>query len=345
MMLRIKNFMHTAFFCVTSPRKFVRERIKLPLAKFVYDTVALYKTRAKTGVNNIRDILFRGTIVALVTALLVWLSIFMYVAFYYVYVPAIAHNKPVYLQFRSCDKWDMHKSVCSFPSGNVHLNPKQHSLMVGQPYKIFLDLEMPESPINKQLGMFMVCADFHGSNGKIISNSCRSTMLHYRSLLLDIALKIIYSPFYLFGNMEEKQTVRVELFSRYLESDDDQVTNIYIEVQTRNIEIYSAKFTINANFSGLRYMMFHWPILSAAVGITSNLFFIAIVSMISWYQIINSQEYLEFLKKQDGKVKDDENQKKFTLNDDTSSSEDDVSLIDSEALQGTRKRLGSSSEC
>lgn len=82
------------------PRQFLRQRLKLPLVKFVHDTVNLYKRRTKSGVNNIREILFRGTVVALITALLVWLSIFMYIAFYYAYVPTISHERPVHLTFQ-----------------------------------------------------------------------------------------------------------------------------------------------------------------------------------------------------------------------------------------------------
>ncbi|XP_044747806.1 seipin [Coccinella septempunctata] len=342
----MKRLITKSFQLVTSPRNFFREQVKLPLAKFVYDTVDLYKSRTKTGVNNIREVLLRGSIVALLTALIVWLSIFMYVAFYYVYVPTITHEKPVYLTFRPCEKWDVHKGICSFPSGSVHFNQKQQSLMGGQPYKVFLELEMPESPTNKDLGMFMVCADFHSTDGRLITNSCRSAMLPYRSVLLDFLFKIIMSPFYMVRHFEEKQKVYIELFSSYLEPEGQKVTDIHIEVQTKHIEIYSAKFTISANFSGLRYVMFHWPILSAAIGITSNLFFIAIVSMISWYQIINSEEYLEYLKAQDKGGKVMESRRQYILNQETSSSEEEeVSLIGTEELEGLKKRKGSTSEC
>lgn len=51
--------------------------------------------------------------------------------------------------FRSCDE---EKGVCSFPSAYVQLTKKQQLLMVGQPYKVNLHLEMPESPANKELG-------------------------------------------------------------------------------------------------------------------------------------------------------------------------------------------------
>jgi seipin len=42
--------------------------------------------------------------------------------------------------------------------------------------------------------------------------------------------------------------------------------------------------------------MFHWPILSAAVGITSNLFFIVLVCLLSWWHLhrpnAHEREYL-----------------------------------------------------
>ncbi|XP_018566875.1 seipin isoform X2 [Anoplophora glabripennis] len=289
------------------PREYVRQKFKLPLVKFIHDTVNLYKSRTKAGVNNVREILFRGTVIALITALLVWLSIFMYIAFYYVYVPTISHERAVHLKFRPCgtgDSYKIIKGICSFPSAHVQLTNRQQLLMMGQPYKIHLDLDMPESPTNRELGMFMVCVDFRGKRGQLLANSCRSTMLHYRGFMLDTIYKLIFSPFFVFGTAEEKQNVHVELFSDYEEKEHEPVTDIYVEIQSRFIEIYSAKVLVNAQFSGLRYVMFHWPVLSAALGITANLFFIALTCMISWYQIIHSEEYVNFIEKNNDKKTD-----------------------------------------
>nr|CAH7756774.1 unnamed protein product [Callosobruchus chinensis] len=143
-------------FVKLGPREYVRQKYKLPLVKFIHDTVNLYKSRTKAGVHNVREVLFRGTVLALITALLVWLSVFMYVAFYYVYVPTESHERPVFLKFKPCgasDSCSVEKGICSFPSAHVQLTKKQQLLMMGQPYKIHLDLEMPESPANRELGM------------------------------------------------------------------------------------------------------------------------------------------------------------------------------------------------
>lgn len=46
----------------------------------------------------------------------------------------------------------MDKGVCSFPRAHVQLTKSNQLLMVGQPYKITLVLEVPESERNKELG-------------------------------------------------------------------------------------------------------------------------------------------------------------------------------------------------
>lgn len=91
----------TAFlFLRLGPTEFYRQKFKLPLVKFVHNTIQLYTTKTQNGVQNIREVLLKGIVVAFITSLLVWLSIFMYAAFYYAYVPAVSHEKPVYIQFR-----------------------------------------------------------------------------------------------------------------------------------------------------------------------------------------------------------------------------------------------------
>lgn len=64
----------------------------------------------------------------------------------------------------------------------------------------------------------MVCAEFHGKK-MVLAHSCRSTMLHYRSTLLDTIYTFVFSPFLLFGTIEEKQDLKIELFSDYQEND------------------------------------------------------------------------------------------------------------------------------
>lgn len=46
--------------------------------------------------------------------------------------------------------------------------------MYGQPYRVSLELEMPESPVNEQLGMFMIKMSCYTKDGKTVSTVVRS---------------------------------------------------------------------------------------------------------------------------------------------------------------------------
>lgn len=92
--------------------------------------------------------------------------------------------------------------------------------MVGQPYKVYVYIDMPESPANQGLGMFMVCAEMRDQLTQLRDHSCRTAMLHFKSSMVRLIRTWLLSPIYVLGLYEEKQMVEVELFSNY---EDDQV--------------------------------------------------------------------------------------------------------------------------
>lgn len=46
--------------------------------------------------------------------------------------------------------------------------------MPGQPYRISLELELPESPANRDLGMFMVAVTCYAKGGRTVAMSART---------------------------------------------------------------------------------------------------------------------------------------------------------------------------
>nr|XP_033321529.1 seipin [Megalopta genalis] len=256
----------------------------LELANRKWFSVQKKTTRS---VQSAKHVILSGGMIIITGILIIWLSVFLYTAFYYAYMPNMSYVRPVHLQFRSCNA---QKGICSFPTAYVQLTNKQQLLMVGQPYKVSLHLEMPESPANKELGMFMVCAELHSRDGIIVEDVCRSAMMHYRSTLLHTITTFTLSPMMIFGSVEEKQNLVLELFGNFEDDQSHPVTDVSIEIQSRHIEFYSATVTINAHLSGLRYLMFHWPILSAVVGISTNLFFIALVCTLSYFHFTSYED-------------------------------------------------------
>ncbi|XP_054848752.1 seipin isoform X2 [Eublepharis macularius] len=236
---------------------------------------------------RVRRTVLQTAVLLCVLLLLLWVSIFLYGSFYYSYMPTVSYVSPVHYQFRTdCNLPG--PELCSFPVANVSFlkNSRDRVLMYGQPYRISVELELPESPVNQNLGMFMVVISCYTKGGRVISSSARAAMLHYRSSLLQILDTVTFAGLFLSGFSEQKQTVEVELFSDYMEDSYSPTIGAVIEIQTKRIHIYGAQLRIHAHFTGLRYLLYNFPVTSAILGVTSNFVFLSVLVLFSYLQWI-----------------------------------------------------------
>ncbi|XP_038281222.1 seipin isoform X1 [Canis lupus familiaris] len=157
-------------------------------------------------------------------------------------------------------------------------------LMYGQPYRVTLELELPESPVNQDLGMFLVTISCYTRGGRIISTSSRSVMLHYRSDLLQMLDTLVFSSLLLFGFAEQKQLLEVELYSEYRENSYVPTTGAIIEIHSKRIQMYGAYLRIHAHFTGLRYLLYNFPMTCAFIGVASNFTFLSVIVLFSYMQ-------------------------------------------------------------
>ncbi|XP_016376975.1 seipin-like [Sinocyclocheilus rhinocerous] len=251
-----------------------------PLLLWLQDVAAVTLLRA-------RRTLLRAAILFCVLVLLLWVSIFLYGSFYYSYMPSVSFSTPVHFFYRTdCDASD--SVLCSFPMANVSLlkNGRDQVMMSGQAYRISLVLEMPESPVNKQLGMFMVKMSCYTTDGTVVQSVSRSTMLHYRSNLLQTMSTLLFSPLLLTGVSEQKQLIEVELFPDFKSDLYQPAVGAVIEIQSRKVQIYSVQLRIHAFFTGIRYLLHNFPVMSAIVGVASNFTFLSVIVLFSYLQFI-----------------------------------------------------------
>lgn len=217
--------------------------------------------------------------------LLLWVSVFLYGSFYYSYMPTVSHLSPVHFHYRTdCDSST--SLLCSFPVANVSLakGGRDRVLMYGQPYRVTLELELPESPVNQDLGMFLVTISCYTRGGRVISTSSRSVMLHYRSDLLQMLDTLVFSSVLLFGFAEQKQLLEVELYPEYRENSYVPTTGAIIEIHSKRIQLYGASLRIHAHFSGLRYLLYNFPVTCAFIGVSSNFTFLSVIVLFSYMQ-------------------------------------------------------------
>lgn len=98
------GFMKTLFINLVDPFGLLRKIVVQPAlgtaALFgFYDERAVDSCAGEPYNASARDIAVKATFLAFATAVIIWMSIFMYIAFYYTYMPAIEHIRPVHIQF------------------------------------------------------------------------------------------------------------------------------------------------------------------------------------------------------------------------------------------------------
>lgn len=250
-----------------------------PILHWLHDVAAVTLLKA-------RRTLFQAAILFCVLVLLLWVAIFLYGSFYYSYMPTVSFSTPVHFYYTS--DCDASESLCSFPTANISFmkNERDQVMAYGQPYRISLELEMPESPVNEQLGMFMVKMSSYTKGGKTVSSVGRSTMLHYRSSLLQSMSTLLFSPFLLTGMAEQKQLIEIELFSDYKTNAYQPTIGAVIEIQSKRVQIYSSQLRIHAYFTGIRYVLYNFPLTSAVIGVATNFAFLSVIVLFSYLQFI-----------------------------------------------------------
>ncbi|KAM9377888.1 seipin-like [Pholidichthys leucotaenia] len=231
--------------------------------------------------------LLQAAILFCVLILLLWVSIFLYGSFYFSYMPTVSFSTPVHFYYTAdCDASE--STLCSFPKANISFMKNERDLVMasGQPYRISLELEMPESPVNEQLGMFMVKMSCYTKGGETVSSVGRSTMLHYRSSLLQTLSTLAFAPLLLTGIAEQKQLIEVELFSDYKANAYRPTIGAVIEIHSKRVHIYSAQLRIHAYFTGLRYVLYNFPLISAVIGVATNFAFLSVIVLFSYLQFM-----------------------------------------------------------
>uniref|UniRef100_A0A3Q2ZBG2 Seipin n=1 Tax=Kryptolebias marmoratus TaxID=37003 RepID=A0A3Q2ZBG2_KRYMA len=251
-----------------------------PMLHWVQDVAAVTLLKA-------RRTLLQAAILFCTLFLLLWVSVFLYGSFYYSYMPTVSFSTPVHFYYASdCDTAEA--GLCSFPTANISFmrNERSQVMANGQPYRVSLELEMPESPVNQQLGMFMVRMSCYTKGGKIVSSVGRSTMLHFRSFLLQTLSTLCFSPLLLTGMAEQKQLIEVELYSDYKTNAYEPTIGAVIQIQSKQVQIYSSQLRIHAYFTGIRYLLYNFPLTSAVIGVSTNFAFLSVVALFGYLQFI-----------------------------------------------------------
>jgi seipin len=202
-------------------------------------------------------------------------SIAAYLAFYWSYIPRIGFSRPIHLQFDSLE---------SPPWGVANLAPELVSL---QPYDVKIQLRLPRTKTNTEIGNFMVETALFtpGEKGsvvddsriavakdptttKVLASSRRTAILTYYSPVVDLARKATELHWLILGWRLEAETLDIPVFTgvSFAKGWRNVPDTMQIQVQSSaRMQIYEANVIFKARFQGLRWIMYNHRITSAFV--------------------------------------------------------------------------------
>ena len=212
----------------------------------IHRTLTNTKVKATVMANKTSHLLVSLLSTVLTVVLVLAVSVFLYGTFYYAYMPVEMHHLPVHLQFQPCADTT---TRCSNPTAQIALKRNQ-KLLQGQPYSISLKLDIPDSPVNEDHGMFMSCLKISSISGDQIGEACKSSISEYRSSLLRILETFTYSPALLTGWSAQKQEVHINYFSNFQTDPHTPAEVINVEIQSKHLQISEASLEIHAELKG-----------------------------------------------------------------------------------------------
>jgi len=171
----------------------------------------------------------------------------------------------------------MHWQYHAFPSRDTALDTLPHSSVLLAPlkswpdtpnadigYHIWLDITVPDSAINRQLGTFSVSA--RAVRGEtVLAEQIRSVVVPYRSQVTRVIYAVIFAVPISLGltHLEEKHHVTLQLFDNLLY--DQRVRpfdRFNLTLSHPLVQVYGGTLHLEANLHGLAYLFYYWSKLS-----------------------------------------------------------------------------------
>lgn len=263
--------------------------------------------------TSMGQVILNSLATLLTFVLVVTLSFFLYGTFYYAYVPVEVYEEPMNLQFEPCLN---EVGMCSFPNASVAFN--KNKLMPGQAYSVSVLLEVPDSVNNQALGMFMSCLMVTKMDNTT-HTVCRSSTLEFRSQMLRVMETAVFSPFLLTGTTTQRQWISINFHRKFYDDHKSPTATMTFQIQSKFIQVYSTQLLIHAEFSGLRHIMYYYPLISTCAGVMSNFLLLSTLVLLSWSRFFGLEHVKERTQIQDythesglvGKIiEEDEDEKK-----------------------------------
>lgn len=239
--------------------------------------------------NHKYMVLARQIVIVLILAVLLMnillaASVVIYSIFYYLYVPIAVHTWPLHFAYGQLHPSASGSGALEYrahlPHTFVPLGMDDRVFATNQGYDFFVELELPDSPANRDGGMFMVFLSLSGDRNSVrmhalpqqittqavektafqdgsgsIVSIARPASIRYKSWVVNLIQNVIFAGPLMFGLMDDSHKLTVPLFSDIQDDRENPYKWASVTLSNPKMEIYSANLKAYANMKGLTYVL------------------------------------------------------------------------------------------
>jgi hypothetical protein len=191
-----------------------------------------------------------GTAVALF-----FVSCIAFLIFYYQTVPKVGVVEPVYLQY--------HKG--HHPHASIGLDLSGAGLVTGQAYNVLVELKVPTSQVNKDLGNFMVELALVGAGAETLASVARPAILRYASPLVDQLSTLAGAAPVMLGIKDEVEIIQVPLLHDFSFESTWLSNVVSAEIQikaSQPLQVYACSIRFEGKWKGIVWLLRRFRFLS-----------------------------------------------------------------------------------
>ncbi|TYZ69065.1 hypothetical protein PybrP1_008584 [[Pythium] brassicae (nom. inval.)] len=228
----------------------------------------------------------------------------LYSIVYYLVIPARLHEQEIFFDYGDHAALAKHGLPARFtlPTATLNLLDAEHQwdasplvqlptrappvLVPGVTYDVFIELTVPESRANVEIGMFMVSTTLKSFESEVLAASARPAIVHEAHALVRWLRVGAMAFSHALGLTEPSQLLHILAINGLQESKTHPLTTVVVRLNHPQVQVYAAKLTIIAQLSGVRYLMYHWAV-STAVLVIVNIVFLEAVALVILFAFVN----------------------------------------------------------
>lgn len=222
---------------------------------------------AMTLALRVRDAMLSILSLTLFFLVVFWISAFVYGSLYFFYMPTKdSVAVPVNLVFTPCGD-GAGEGRCSDLTANVPVAEDVFRFLPGEGYRVGLHLRLP--PAHNPATMIMFGLAMADEAREVVYKSERSAMPPYRTRARYLLESAVFAPLEVLQLTEYYDEMSVVFPGDFVPNVYKPARSASVTVSSRTLDVVSAELRIHSHFTGLRYFMYHHPVLSSFLGITS----------------------------------------------------------------------------